>query len=144
MSRSEFHRMRVEDWPAQDQRLWALARTAADPFEAGGLAAEWRPATIFNIEKSWGIYLTWLHLDGSLDEQATPLERGGGDRLRRFVQAYCEPNAASSVATMVRALSDFARACCPGADLTELREFFGLFKRKARHSKPPAERFVSS
>ncbi len=141
MSGSEFHQMRVEDWPARDQSLWTRARTADDPFEAGGLAAGWRPTTIGNIEKSWGIYLTWLHLDGSLDEGATPSERVVGDRLHRFLRAYSGPNAASSVATMVRALGDFARACCPGADLTELREFFILFRRKARHLKPPAERF---
>lgn len=140
MNHGAFRRMRVETWPDLDRLSWGYARTLEDPFEPGGLAAAWRPATIENIEKSWGVFLAWLLRHGLLTDASSVRERASGETLRHFIHAYAEHNAASSVATMVRALYDFVRACCPGSDLTELKELFAAYKSRARHLKSPAER----
>jgi integrase len=140
MNAAAFHRLRVEAWPELDRNSWVCARTLEDPFEPGGIAADWRPTTIANIEKSWGIFLDWLLRHDLLTNVSSVSERVSGETLRRFVQTYAEHNAASSVATMVRALYDFVRACCPGVDLTELKTLFAAYKARARHLKSPAER----
>ena len=64
--------LRVEEWPAADQRAWRTAIESGDVLDPGGAGAEWAAATRRGISASYGLWLTWLMATGNLDQELGP------------------------------------------------------------------------
>jgi integrase len=140
VTRTGFISLKPDQWPPSDLALWQAAQMADDPLDVPGLAAGWRPDTLSNVERAWGMYLAWLAATGRLEPQARPVDRIRHSGFAAFLDAYAEGHAESSLAAMMRAIYDFVRACCPDADVAWLRRKAGKAQRRAKHVKPPAQR----
>ncbi len=76
----------VEKWPSGDRKAWEWALND-DPLagEGTGGASGLRPATLRQIERSYGAWLTWLRERGHLDEAFNPGERASLALLRDYL-----------------------------------------------------------
>lgn len=139
--RTDFKARKVAAWPTIDRRLWEAARFVDDlDDDENGAAANWRLATIVNVEWAWGTHVDWLDRQGLLDPEQSPVERVARDLFKRFMAAYGEGHARSSCAAIARGLYDFVRVTCPDAAVAHLSRRHLREKRRSSPTKAPAER----
>lgn len=123
----------LADWPVADREAYAAACRRGDPFEDGGGAAGWRPAT--HAGRTWA-YGSWLsHLQRhavDLEAEAGP-ERLTQESLTAYVRYLRGRCASSSVASLLGRLHGFVRAVWPGHDWHWLSE---VYKREQRFAEP--------
>ncbi len=140
MTASPFSSLKLAQWPEQDRLLWLAAREPGDFFDDAGLAADWRAATVVNVEYHYGTFLWWLRNVGRLDEKAKPVERATVVNIHDFIAAYAADHAQSSVAAVVHVIGDIIRVTSPDADVPWIASLARRIKRKARPVKPTAQR----
>ena len=106
----------IAAWPATDRDAWEAAQRQGDPFEPGGLAAGWSPATRTVTENGYGRWLAWLDAEGALSAGQTPASRVTRDRLRAYAAALAAVNAPLTVTSRIRQLGNALRAMVPDQD----------------------------
>lgn len=123
----------LADWPAADRDAYAAACRRGDPFEEGGGAAGWRPATHTARIWAYGAWLSHLQRFGvDLDMEAAA-ERLTPERVREHVRALRERCATYTVAGLLGHLRGFVLAVWPGRDWQWLSE---VHRREQRFAEP--------
>ena len=140
MKQGSFSSLPIEQWPEQDQTLWAAARKDGGYWDDTGLAAHWRRATIVNAEYHYGTFLWWLERSGRLDIKAAPVNRATAENIASFAEVYAASHAQASVAAVVRVVADMVRATTPLADVQWVYALANRIKRTAKPAKPPSHR----
>ena len=123
----------LHTWPAADRDAYAAACRRGDPFEEGGGASYWRPAT--HVARVWA-YGRWL---GHLQRRSVDLEAEAGperltqERVASYVRCLREHCTSVSVANALANLHAFMRAVWPGQDW---RWLSGMCRREQRLAEP--------
>src|SRR5690606_3546818 len=101
---------------AADRDAYAAACRRGDPFEEGGSAAEWRPATHTARCWSYGAWLSHLQRQGvDLEAEAGP-DRLTRERVAGHVRILRGRCASVSIAGAIGHLHAFMLAVWPGHD----------------------------
>jgi len=136
----------VAEWPAPDQAAWATALVAGNPFEPGGLAARWAPATRWMVANGYGLWLTWLTDRGWLDLQQPPEVRITKERVAAYVAGLKPGRSPFTVQARVQQLGDALRAMAPKGDwrwilrgASRLRSRAVSVRNKRSRLRTPAE-----
>jgi integrase/recombinase XerD len=106
----------VECWPALDRRAWEAALKKGDCFEPGGVASNWPPSRLRQVQKGYGRYLHWLSHQGMLDATLAPADRITKDRLTGYLAELRRLNAGFTIADRIQELGDALRALAPERD----------------------------
>jgi integrase/recombinase XerD len=106
----------VAEWPALDQAAWTAALQPGDPFEPGGLAANWAGVSCRMIENGYGRWLGWLDWCGLLDPKVAPEARVTMERVVAYIADLRATTSTYSVQRRLQQLGDAMRAMAPGAD----------------------------
>jgi integrase/recombinase XerD len=106
----------VECWPALDRRAWEAALKQGDCFEPGGVASQWPPFRLRQVQKGYGRYLHWLADQEMLDASLAPADRITKDRLNRYLAELRRLNAGYTIADRIQELGDALRALAPEQD----------------------------
>ncbi|MFJ7352769.1 hypothetical protein ACIQWS_01255 [Phyllobacterium sp. NPDC097923] len=142
MDKLSISTMKLENWPIADRSLWLAALTPAGPFDSGGLAAAWRPATIRGTEKSYGVYLSWLQTHSLLEEMAMPADRVDRDNVQSFLDSYGPGRSDHTVATVIRGIAYMLRATVPPDGLPWLTKLAHRLANNAVPSRPKLPRMA--
>jgi integrase/recombinase XerD len=121
----------VAEWPVADQTAWATALVAGDPFEPGGLAAGWAPATRWVVANGYGLWLTWLAEHGWLEPQQPPVARITKERVAAYVAALQPGRSPFSVQSRVQQLGNALRAMAPADDWRWILRAAGRLRSRA-------------
>jgi integrase/recombinase XerC len=135
--------MKVADWPARDRKLWLQAKTPVGPFDIAGLASTWRPATIRSVEQGYGLFLTWLQLNGSLDLGKEPIDRVAPETIEKYVFEYAPGRAPLTVAAALRNIAYMVRATSPPDGLPWLTKRAHWMANSAKAIKPKLPRLAT-
>lgn len=129
-------------WPAEDRAAYDRACAPGDPFDEGGTAAAWRPATHAARIGAYGRWLGHLLRQGiALEAEAAP-DRLTPERLAiyiRFLQARC---ASFSVMGALGDLHGFALALWPARDWRWLGALHARHQRLAEPVRNKEARIV--
>lgn len=123
----------LADWPSTDRGAYAAACRRGDPFEEGGGAAGWRPATHTARIWAYGAWLSHLQRFGMELEVEAAAERLTPERLTMYVRDLRGRCAASSVASTLGHLVGFVLAVWPGRDWRWLSD---AQRREQRFAEP--------
>lgn len=143
MSKTDFKRLRLEEWPTQDRDLWLRSRERYEMFDEKGFAADWRPATVRNVETGYGTYLAWLAQAGTLFPNETPLARVTKPRMETFLNVYSQGRAQVTIASAARHVAYMVRACHPPRGHEWLTQMAHRMTNMAMPSRPKASRMVT-
>lgn len=78
----------VAAWPEADRRAWIEAQSDdSDLLAESKPAAHLRPSSKDLYSRCYGIWLSWLKIEGLLDEEALPEQRVTKARLTAYLQA---------------------------------------------------------
>lgn len=135
----------VAFWPAEDQRLWALARRRGDPFDPGGQRAGHRPITNTKVEKGYGRWLTFV---GSTSEFGALLPAADSITPGQ-VKAYVEHlrtlgNSSNTVLSRLQELGDMAKALAPTTDWSWIRRIASRVRAQGAPAHDKRARLVPS
>ncbi|MBP2157493.1 MULTISPECIES: hypothetical protein [Asticcacaulis] len=143
MSKIEFKRLRLDEWPAQDRKLWLKSRERHDMFDEQGFAADWRPATVTGVEKGYGTYVAWLAQANALLPDETPMSRATKPRIDAFLNAYSPGRAEATIASTIRHVAYMVRACHPPHGHEWLTQMAHRMTNLATPSRPKAPRMAT-
>ena len=142
MNRKPFPALKPDQWPVRDRQLWVAARNREGVLDDGGPAASWRPATIHNCERGYGVLLNWFSANGWLEETTSPADRISQDRLRAFIADYSPGRAPLTIAGTVRDIAMVVRACSPPDGLPWLTKLGFRMVNTARPARPKLPRMA--
>jgi integrase/recombinase XerD len=103
-------------WPSADRAAWEEAIRPGNPFEDGGVAGAWSPATRHKTIVGYGRYLFFLKDRNELDETARPNERITPERLTAYVEHLRRVNQGHTIQCRIQELGDTMRALAPESD----------------------------
>lgn len=106
----------IDLWPSADRAAWRSALRPSDPFEDGGIAASWSPATLSKTIKGYGRFLAWLKERNELNESADPASRITPERLRAYLEDLKRLNQGHTIQCRIQELGDAMRALAPDHD----------------------------
>lgn len=106
----------VAEWPVKDRAAWAAALREGTPFDPGGIAARWAPATVGMTENGYRGWLAWLDANGMLDPGASPGQRVTEERVTAYADNMTATVAPFSVQGRIRQLGNALRAMAPRGD----------------------------
>jgi integrase/recombinase XerD len=115
-------------WPPADRAAWEAAIRADDPFETGGVASRWSPATRCKTAMGYGRYLCWLRERGELDETADPAERITPERLAAYLEELKRTNRGHTIQTRIQELGDAMEALAPSSDWRFIKRAAGRLR----------------
>jgi integrase/recombinase XerD len=118
----------IELWPSADRAAWGSALQQSDPFEDGGIAASWSPATRRKTIAGYGRFLSWLKEHNELDEAAGPAARITPERLRAYLEVLKRLNLGHTVQCRVQELGDAMRALAPDHDWRFIKRAAGRLR----------------
>lgn len=124
----------LETWPIGDQNAYQAACIKGDPFQAGGLAANWRPATHASRIGAYGRFLGYairMANAGELLQGPTVISPGQIGTYLRFLRE--RGSASRTIASTVQQLHAAATALWPG---TDWRWLAGIRNREERLAEP--------
>jgi integrase len=112
----ERHCLPVDQWPAEDQRLWLDAcRSGSILDEEIGARSTYAAITNAKDQKGYGRWLTWLHLEEHACLDEAPADRITPERVRRYVTALLSiGNGTATVLARLQELGDVAKVMGPG------------------------------
>lgn len=134
--------LKLEYWPSVDRAAWLDAIAYRGLLEVGGAAASWRNITKKAVLDSYGRWLTFLELNGWLDENETPAERFTEDRLRSYITDLEVSVAPITCRNRITNLSEALRVMAPEMDQTVLRRARARLKTRARPVRNKHEQIV--
>ncbi len=135
---------KLPEWPEADRRAWEAAVTPGGLLDETGLAAHWRPATRKSVQDAYGRWLTFLDLNGWLDEGAAPDQRLTPDRLRGFIAELQTTVASLTLRNRIRDLEQALRVMAPGAAFPYLRRARARLKARGRPTRSKRAQIRSS
>ena len=133
----EIRALPLTEWPQPDREAWTAARTPGDIFDPSGDAALWRPSTVENFEREYGLWLGWLAAHGLLD--GPPHDRVTLANVEAYVIELRQHQAPVSVANQVRRLYRAMQLFAPDQDWTWLRDLKSRLRRDATATKAKPE-----
>lgn len=131
--------MALDLWPEADRAAWARALRPGDPFSDPGHGAVWATATRKRYERAYGRWLSFLQMQGWLDEGIAPADRITVERIDGFVDLLKRQVASMSVWSYIEGLRNVARSFEPAADLACLS---AVVSRLASERKPVRPNFA--
>jgi hypothetical protein len=134
--------IRLAEWPNADRAAYERASVRSGPFDEGGAAARWRPATHRSLT---GAYARWLgYLDGQgVDLAGTaPTDRITPEAVSRYVRFLAGRCASVTVSSYLGQLHMFARDVWPDLDWRWLCEVQAQRHRLAEPTRIKAARIV--
>ena len=135
--------MRLAEWPAVDQKAWASALRSGDLLDHdAGLAAHWKPKTVFGTERHYGRWLTFLRRGGFLDRSEGPADRVTEDRLRAYIGELRSQVSPQTVSNRVTGLAEALRVMAPGATYDYLARARYRLRARARPSRNKRAKMV--
>ncbi len=134
--------LKLEHWPSADRAAWLDATAERGLLEVGGAAANWRDTTKKAVLDAYGRWLTFLQLNGLLDENESPTERFTEDRLRRYLANLDGSVAPITCRNLITNLSEALRVMAPEMDQTLLRRARARLKTRARPARNKHEQIV--
>lgn len=124
--------MPIDEWPLVDLKALEAATGAGDLLDEGGLAAHWSAATRTKVIKSYGRWLTFLYLNGALNDVDEPAARVSRELLDSYFKELQSMVAPVTARGRILDLHEALRVMVPGADLSMLNR---LYKR-LNHAEP--------
>jgi integrase/recombinase XerD len=128
MSRGWTKCLPIEFWPSADRAAWERAICPGNPFEDGGIAARWSPATRRKTLVGYGRFLFWLKERNELDETAEPAERITRERLKIYLEYLRRVNRGHTIQCRVQELGDTMRALAPERDWSFINRAAGRLR----------------
>jgi integrase/recombinase XerD len=133
----------IVEWPEADQAAWAVAMRAGNPFEPGGLAALWAPATRRKTSNGYGRWIVWLDERGDLDTTAAPAARVTRERVLAYQADLRTMYSPHGVHNALQELGDAMRAMAPDSDWLWITRAADRLRRRARSVRDKASRLQS-
>ncbi len=134
--------IKLTDWPAADRAAYERACIPGSPFERGGAAARWRPASHKALVGAYARYLGYLAGQGVDLTRVLPEERITPDRMATYVRFLADRCASVTVSSYLGQLHMFARDVWPEVDWRWLCEMQAERHRMAEPVRIKAARIV--
>lgn len=145
MSRKPRCSIDVADWPALDRQLWDAALRPGVFLDRPGEAAHWRPATVQQRAKGYGLLLFHLGAIGALDPDQRPDRRLTERTVTSFVQSLRDRDLASvTVAARVTDVEQTLRVMVPDGDLDLIRRARSQLDKLAEPTRDKASKVINS
>lgn len=135
--------LRLERWPEEDQKAWALAITPGDFLEDGGPAARWRPATRCTNIHHYGRWLAFLEKVGRLAESAL-VERCDRSSVLLYVEQLRATVASTTLASSIMGLLCMLKAMAPEQDWRWLVHIVNVLSANQQPTRSKASRVLPS
>lgn len=137
--------MKVEFWPPDDQRLWVKALAPGDPFEPGGVRADYRPNSNTKVENGYGRWLTFLGQSNQLDAEVTGPGRITPDRVKSYVENLrALGNRSSTILSRLQELGDMAKAVAPERNWSWINRIASKIRAQGTPARDKRARLVPS
>lgn len=126
----------LADWPEADRQAWARATTPPDSlFDAGYAASRLRPRSLQILLEVYGLWLDYLHRQGSLDTSGMGLV--SPERLDSFVaDQRSRGNNNSTLAKRLGSLHAALKLLAPGRDFSFILRPGGVPVSRALPHRP--------
>jgi integrase len=115
-------------WPSADQAAWERAIRPGNPFEDGGMAARWSPATRRKTIAGYGRFLFWLKERNELDETVGPAERITRERIKAYLEDLRSLNHGHTIQCRIQEFGDAMRALAPERDRSFINRAAGRLR----------------
>jgi integrase len=130
--------LRLEDWPAEDQKRWNAAFVRAGLFEEQGVGSHLSSRTRVSLANAYG---RWLGVLARHDPEAltlTAAERTTPERVHLFATILRNTNLGRSVASQIRHLRGAIRLLAPEMDTSwMLKIASGIEAQSPRRDRRP-------
>jgi integrase/recombinase XerD len=128
--------LKLAEWPALDQQLWADAQKPAGFLETPKPASQWSRQWRRIIEQAYGQWLSWLLRRGLLIPDLHPGERATPELIMQFVSELRARVAPESLGMMLGGLQRMLRVLAPHMDWVWLRRLHAHAKATAKPQRP--------
>ena len=135
--------LRLAEWPEADRLAWTAALQPGDIFDPGGVALEWRDATLSITAEGYGYWLDWLDGERLLDPQQRPAQRVTTAVVSRYLDHLAASVAPYTQAAHIQQLGNAMRAMAPETDWGWLLRASGRLRLNARPVRNKRERLRS-
>ncbi len=115
-------------WPPADRAAWRAGLRPGNPFEPGGIASRWSPATRRKTALGYGRFLFWLKERGELDETIAPAARITRERLAAYLDELRSTNRGHTIQSRIQELGDAMRALEPDGDWRFIKRAAGRLR----------------
>jgi integrase/recombinase XerD len=143
MSRGWTKCLPITLWPSADRAAWERAIRLGNPFEDGGIAASWSPATRRKTIVGYGRYLFFLKDRNELDETARPAERITPERLTAYLEHLKRLNRGHTIQCRIQELGDAMRALAPEHDWSFVNRAAGRLRADTIPARDKRERLLA-
>jgi integrase len=134
--------VKLSAWPAADRAAYEAACVAGSPFDEGGAAAQWRPATHKALTGAYSRWLGYLAEQGVDLAGTAPPDRITPERMADYVRFLVGRCASVTVSSYLGQLHMFARDVWPDGDWRWLCDLQARRQRLAEPSRNKAARIV--
>jgi len=134
--------VKLGDWPGQDRTAYERACIPGNPFEAGGAAARWRPATNKALTGAYARWLGYLVGQGVDLAGTPPVDRLTPERVAGYVRFLAKRCAPVTVSSYLGQLHMYARDVWPEHDWRWLCALQARQHRLAEPTRIKAARIV--
>ena len=132
----------LANWPAADRSAYERACVPGNPFDEGGQAARWRPATHRALTRAYARWLGYLLAQGiNLDDQPPP-NRVTPKWLGTYTRFLLERCACVTVSSYLGQLHMMLRDVWPEVDWQWVNDLQARYHRMAEPSRNKAARIV--
>jgi len=136
--------LKVDEWPAPDQRRWADANRSGGHFETSGRAAHWTEKTRAQVAKDYGRFLYILQKANALDVLASPGDRVTTANLRVYFECLKAAGmATTSLLSRARNLHEAIRVMEPRREFAQLRTSLAKLKALAEPRRRKQDRLAN-
>jgi site-specific recombinase XerC len=129
--------IKVVDWPAADRGAYERACVAGSPFDEGGAAAQWRPATHRALTGAYARWLGYLLGVGVDLAGVLPPDRVTPERISAYIRLLAARCAPVTVSSYLGQLHMFLRDVWPDRDWSWL---CAMQARRARLAEPTRQK----
>ena len=138
------HRLKFDDWPELDRRLWMASLRQGGLFDNDGAAAHLSPATVEKHCQSYGRWLGWLKRQGLLDPDLPPGQRVTSERVHRYAEDLKAQVAPYTVLLLLADLLSVLNVSSPNEDWSWLRRVVAKLKGARPNGRDKRPRLRSS
>jgi hypothetical protein len=128
--------LKLVEWPAVDQRIWADARKPAGFLESPKPASQWSRQWRMIVEQAYGQWLSWLLRRGLLIPDLHPCERVTPELFMQFVSELRARVAPQSRSMMLGGLQRMLRVLAPHMNWDWLRRLYAHAQATAKPQRP--------
>lgn len=133
--------MQFHDWPSADRIAWLQAVTPGSLLD-GGLACDWRQATIQTQLWAYGRFLTFLDVTGRLDPASEPFSRITRDVVIEYVEGLSRDCASTTVHQYLSGMARVLHVMAPEVDLEWLKRLVARLEARATPTRNKRSKVV--